>query len=286
MSRRRLHPIGDGPLFARCAPVLAFFAERLGEVCLWLDEGLADHGVATEEGVTLGKSAHGTDREASVLAHELFHLWARAAVPAAEWRELSCLRPRFAPPAASIEELATDLLARGLCENASLPFLPSYPVAPPADLLERRLRAASVAVRAALLSPLDPERLSTAREALSRLCGHELASLRLLEADPARAAGGVRWPPQLLTALAPLHRDASLALGALAAPQLLRTLCRFLAARRWNDRRRGPLWDGDSPLELPGRLLLQRARAGDDGLRALVVPYLKAMAERLRFLSP
>jgi hypothetical protein len=259
--------------------VLAFFRERLGLFTVQLEESLDCHGVATPEGVRLAPSAVGQPREASVLAHELFHLWMRRAVEPHHWRGLSCLRPLFAPPEATVEELATDLLARALCERASIPFHPTYLTSSlPVELLEERLRAGRLAAEAALRAPLGEAPLLAARDALQALSGFELSALALAEAGSAPV---VRWPERLWSEVAELHRSAGLFLRELAAPQLLRSLARFLAVHRWNDRRRGPLWRGDLALELPGRLLQQRARARSNQLREAVVEQLADFAQKV-----
>jgi hypothetical protein len=247
-----------------------------------------DHGLATSAGVCLGPSALGKPRESSVVAHELFHVWTRAQISVDEAGWLPTIVPRFAGdralPMATIEEIATDLLAQRLCAQLGVDFVSTYLVDElPADLLERAIHGARLALRSALHSPLDFELLSAARDALAPLCGLELAALSL--ACAANPQSPVRWPAALAAEVEPLRRIAALALPELAAPALFRGLCRFLRARGLSDRRLGPLWRGDSPLELPGRLLQQRARGGSPEFRESVVAHLNTVMQRLTFLD-
>jgi hypothetical protein len=261
--------------------VLTFFAARLGELPIALDRRLEDLGVVSRDGVRLGPAAYGQPCEASVLAHELFHLWCRSRVSVDEWRALTCLVPHGRN--GGVEQIAADLLAQQLFARAGMRFHPLYLADDlPEDLLARRLRDARSAAAAALLSPQSVEALLSARAALSLLSGFELAALALLEAGLPRPQ--VSWPEPLGREVAELRALLGKLLPAIAGPQLLRGLCRLFARRRWGDRRRGPLWQGDSPLELPGQLLQQRARARGKDLRASAVAHLESVRARLAAL--
>src|SRR5207302_559595 len=153
---------------------------------------------------------------------------------------LTCLVPA-AGSEGGIEEIATDLLAQRLCAALSIEFHATYlPRELPPPLLERRAAEARHAVAAALDDPLDVKGVLAARAALGRLSGFELAALALLEAG--LPAPRLRWPAPFAAEVAEPRALLSRLLPELAGPQLLRGLCRLFARRRWNDRRRGPLW--------------------------------------------
>lgn len=250
------------------APVLDFFRGRRALPALELDEALQDDGVAMPGCVRLGRSAFGAPREASVLAHELFHVWCRAAAP--ELRGLTCLVPLF-PGAAAVEELVTERLARQLCAHLGIEFFPSYRPEVRADYLERTIAETRAAVVGALR---DGRRLERAGRALARLSSFDLAALALADAPE------LRWPAPLEAEVRELHALLASTLPRLLVPRLARRLCRLFALRGWNDRRRGPLWNGHSPLEVPPREL--RRRAGDED----VLRHLWAVAGALDALQP
>ena len=163
--------------------MLAFFRARLPALSVQLDDRLEEHGLASPAGVLLSPSSFGHPREPGVLAHELFHLWMRSALPPRELEALPALQPLFAPPGSTIEELATDLSAQALCAREGLRFEPTYLVPLDATLLQQRIRAARTAVRAALRAPGDVPNALKARASLRALCGHELAALALADRD-------------------------------------------------------------------------------------------------------
>jgi len=299
--RRPLDRHGDPRFCLRQAGVLAFFRARVPAARVLLDTRLHEDGIATPEGVVLGPGVFNQEREAGVLSHELFHLWCRAAVEVGDYSGLTCLVPA-ALHDGSIEEIATDLLARGLCDHLGVPFSATYlleSLAP--DLFEARLAAARLAVSEARKSaePVTAASdevtaaearprgasgvaaMEKARAALRLLAGFELAATALLELGLDPGAPRPRWPRLFETEVTEVRGLVTALLPELAGPQLLRGLCKLFARRGWNDHRRGPLWSGDSPLELPGRLLSQRTRQRDPAHLAAVAAFLETIESRL-----
>ena len=307
--RRALDRHGDPRFCLRQAGVLAFFSTRVPAARVLLDTRLHEDGLATPEGVVLGPGVFNQEREAAVLSHELFHLWCRSAVDAGDYGGLTCLTPA-ALHDGSVEEIATDLLARGLCDHLGVPFSATYlPRALAPELFEVRLGAARAAVAearrsaaavsataeagvnatardrkqaaAAPRAATDVAALEKARAALRLLSGFELAATALLEVGLEPEDPRPRWPAPLGREVTEVRDLVTSFLPELAGPQLLRGLCKLFARRGWNDHRRGPLWSGDSPLELPGRLLSQRTRQRDPAHLAAVAAFLEGVEVRL-----
>jgi hypothetical protein len=276
---------------ARAQPVLAFFAARLRLPPIWTDAALVEEALCTREGVVLHPSAAEGPQLAAVLAHELFHFWSRGAVQPAKWGALPRRVPRFAVErnhllkslnGAGVEELAADLLTERLCARLGLHFAPAYLVALPADLLEVRLEEARALLASLPLSPAPPKGLAAQEaeqaalapvgEALRRLSGFELAALALHELRVERAVSVTHFPALLRPVAQEVHAGLVGPLDALDAPGLLSALCAVFTRPHLFGHERGPLWEGASPLELPGRALAARLRSdeGREGLREWV----------------
>jgi hypothetical protein len=260
--RRPLDRKVDPAFCLRQASVLAFFSRRAHGVRIVLDDKLEEQGLATRDGVVLGPRAYGHDCEAAVLAHELFHYWCRASVEADLWSNLTCLVPSVLRQG-SIEEIAVERLTRALCDRLDLPYDEPQPLEVPRDLLARRIRLARGAVGIALDDPRDAQRLLRARDALRALSSFEAASLALLDAP-------IDWIEPFASEVADVRALADKLVAELAGPQLLKALCRLFAKRQWNDHRRGPLWAGDNPLEVPPRVLHAQARNKPEPLAAFL----------------
>ena len=241
--------------------------------------------------MVLSPAAYGQECEAAALAHELFHFWCRSAVDVDLWSNLTCLTPSVLRRG-SIEEIVVERLTRTLCEQLELEYEDPQPIEVPRDLLARRARLARAAVSVALDNPRDPQRLIRARDALRLLSGFELAALALLAAPSgvdarlnrflsgtsatgSAQAPGKNPPTEELDAIGPRHEGPpaeayASELPDLSGPQLLKALCKLFVKRRWNDHRRGPLWAGDNPLEVPPRVLHTHARTQTSELSAFL----------------
>ena len=285
---------------ARAQPVLDFFAARLRLPPIWTDAALAEEALCTREGIALHPGAAEGPQFAAVLAHELFHFWSRGAVQPAKWGALPRRVPRFAVErnhllkslnGAGVEELAADLLTERLCVRLRLHFAPAYLVALPADLLSARASNALALLSALRFAPNPPKGLAAQEaelaalapvgEGLRRLSGFELAALALHEL---RVEGSITVThfPALLRPIAQEVRAALAApLDALDAPGLLSVLCTVFTRPHLFGHERGPLWEGSSPLELPGRALAARLRSeeGREGVRGWLAT-VRARLER------
>ena len=296
------------------APVLDFFAARLHLPPLRIDDQQAEDALCNRAAITLHPSVLEGPHLAAVLAHELFHFWSRGAVPPSLWGGLPRAVPCFAAErnsslpslgAAGVEEIFADLLAERLCARLGLAFAAAYLVDLQPALLEERTAAAARALAQVQLAPHPPQgpdaaavleaeqaALAGAREALRRLSGFELAAIALHQHRLGAAVAALRVPPALRShggpaQLAPPRESTTpatdgpvaAALDALDGPQLLRRVCEAFAHPHATGFDRGPLWDGASPLELPGRALAAklRVREGREELRAL----LRTSAARL-----
>jgi hypothetical protein len=243
--------------------VLAFFRRRMRLPPVLIDGAQREEGLALRDEVRLSSDIAGTPRQTAVVAHELFHAWSRAAVAPVVWGGLPRLVPSFlserAPErasfaAANVEEILTDRLAEGLCRDVGAAFEPAY-LSPTLPQQYVRLVASRAleAVAAAVAEP-SAQALLAARSALRRVSGFELAALGLHHR--------VAWPAALALvgeALGP----AEAALSKLDAPRALAATAAAFANPAYASYRRSPLWEGASPLELPGVTLEQKLSRGD-----------------------